>query len=725
MRLHQIRLMVAAILFGNVALSAAEKPGVDELVRELAGDKPAQARTPEQLKAACAQVLDSLMPDLGSQDPGRRASAQGTIEKIAFYASRPGAEAERAACSKAIAGRLGPEAGPLARVWLLRQVERIGRAEAVPQITRLLADKDPLVRESARRALQKNSSKEANAALGHALGSADTPAWRMALINALAERRDAANLSLLLKEAASDNDDIRCAAVIGLAKLGDLSAAKTIAAAMTRGSPRARMIATDSYFRLAEALAAKGDKRAALRIYRQMLGGEGQVKCAAILGLGRIGSENDLTDITGELQRHPDARVRDACVEALSLLQGEEVTRTLVAMFWMVAPPMKPALLQALAGRGDRGELRLAVFKAAAEQADEDVRVVALAGLRKLGDATVVPLLLKAVVAGGKTQETARQTLQVLRGADVDKALLGLFEQQDAKTRVELIRALAARHVVAATPLLLKAAGDADPGVRSESLRALGEVAPSSALAAVAAVLLKTDDAGSRNEAANTLVNIANRDRDIDNRSGPILQAIQASSGPAKFALLGVLGRIGGRNSLVYMRAAVKDPDEKIRDAAIHALAEWPDATAADDLLALAKSAASETHQVLALRGYIRVCSIQSDRPPAETARMLIVGLETAKRPDEKRQALGGLAQVPHISALKAVVPCLGNEAIKEEAAVATVYIGHYICNDHPEAVKEAVEKAVAITKNEGIKQFANDILGRVEQKLKETRPKR
>ena len=101
------------------------------------------------------------------------------LERIAFRASRPGADADRAACSKAIAARLGPQSGPLGRAWMLRQLERIGREEAVPQIAQLLTDNDALVRESARRALQKNPSNEANAALQKAVGSADAPgAWR-------------------------------------------------------------------------------------------------------------------------------------------------------------------------------------------------------------------------------------------------------------------------------------------------------------------------------------------------------------------------------------------------------------------------------------------------------------------------------------------------------------------------------------------------------------------
>lgn len=631
MRLHKVAAMAIGILLGAATLLVAQEPTLDKLINELTGENPAAVRTPGQLEAACARVLDSLLSDLGSEDPGKRGAAQGTIERIAFHVSRPGAEAERAACSKAIAGRVGPETGPWARVWLLRQLERIGRAEAVPPVAKCLADKDPVIRESARRAMQKNSAPEVNSALREALALVDTPAWRVALVNALAERRDPSNLGLLVTEAGSDNDDIRTAAVIGLAKLGDKAAAAPVSAAMTRSSPRARTIAADACFRLADALAAKGDTTAAVEFYKFMLNSGGHTKCAAIIGIGRFGSGGDLSFLFDALADQ-DARVRGACVEALVFLEGKDVTPAIAAKIGTANAQTKPALLRALAGRGDRSVAPL--FMAAAEDADESVRVAALAGLGTLGDAAAVPLLLKAATTAGKPQETARQTLQSLRGEDVDKALLNALDQQDPKIRTEVIRLLAARHVVAATQALLKAAEDADAQVRNESLRALGGVAPTSALAGVAGVLIKVDDAGFRNEAANTLVNIANRDRDFDGRTAPIVKAIEASSGPAKFSLLSALGRIGGRNSLQTMRAAVKDNDEKVRDAAIRALAEWPDASAADDLLALANSAAGETHRVIALRGYIRVCSIRADRPAAETAKMLIVGLETAKRPD-------------------------------------------------------------------------------------------
>ena len=86
-------------------------------------------------------------------------------------------------------------------------------------------------------------------------------------------------------------------------------------------------------------------------------------------------------------------------------------------------------------------------------------------------------------------------------------------------------------------------------------------------------------------------------------------------------------------------------------------MTEWPDALAAGDFLALAKDSASETHRVLATRGYIRV--LRHSLPPAdaETARLLVAGFNVARRPEEKWQALGALGEVHNILALQTVRP--------------------------------------------------------------------
>ena len=721
MKLRLIGTMAAVVLAGVPAGLCAEGPDVGELTRELTGEKPTASRTAGQLDAVYAQVLDALMPDMGSEDVGKSSGPQGTLERIAFQASRPGADADRAACAKALAARLGPDVPAPARVWVLRQIERIGRAEVVAQVARVLSDKDALVRESARRALRENPSPQANDALQKALASA-APAWRVAVINALADRRDPSNLQALLKEAQSDNDDVRSAAVVALAKLGEKSAAGAIAAAMTTGSAAARRTATDSFLLLADALAAQGDKATALGMYRKMLSGEGHLKCAGLIGIGRAGGAAELPALFEALADR-DIKVRGAGIEALTLMPGKPVADAIAAKARTAGPETKPSLLLALARRGDKGAG--AIFLAAAEEADEAVKVEAVRGLGVVGGTTAVPVLLKVAATTGTPQQAARESLQRIEAAGVDRALLAAMNEKDPAIRTEVIRALAARLVTTATPALLKAAQDTDGGVRNEALKALGAVAGTDSLPAVAALLLKAPDDGSRNEAASTLVRIAGREADPEKPAGPILKALASADGPAKLSLLGVAGRVGGRKLLGAVRAAVKDKDPKVQDAAVRALADWPDAAAADDLLGVAKSAPNETLQVIAIRGFIRVVRMRSDRPAADSAKMLAAGLAAAKRPEEKKQALGALGEVRDILALQAVVPCMADNALKEEAARAAVRIGRDVWSKDLDAAKAAMQKALDASKNDDTRRQAREVLDRIEQKQQEAAGKK
>jgi HEAT repeat protein len=723
MKIHSIGQLVAVILLGGATfLGAADALSVADLTKELKGERPAIERTPAQLEAVYTEVLDNLMPNLSNEDPGKRSGPQSDLEKIAFRAGRPGADADRLACAKVIAAKLGAAGGSLGRIWLLKQLERIGRAESVPAIVAMLDDQDAQVRDSARRALQKNPAPEANTALQQALAAATAPAWQAAIINALANRNDPANLTLLIKGAASADDGVRIGAVIGLAKLGDKSAVAPIAAARSLGSPVAQRMATDCYLRLAETMAAKGDKASALKIYQAMLTSEGHLKCAGIIGIGRAGTSANLPALL-DAAADPDAKVRGACVEALSLLEGATVGSAIASKVGAAKPEAKVALLQALARRGEKGAV--AVFTTAVSDPEETVQVAALSGLGSVGSSVQVPLLLTAATSSVKpVQEAARQSLQLLVGGGIDQALLAVMDQPEPKVRAEAARALAARHVVAATAALLKASTDADANVRNEALKALGVVASSEMLAPLAAALAKIEDNGSRNEAAESLVSIANRSEDLEARSEPILKVLEASSGPARISLLAVAGRIGGQKSLAAVRAAVNDSDPKLQDAGIRALAEWPDASAASDLLAVVKGATNTTHQVLAFRGYVRVCRIRTGRPAAETATMLAAGLALAKRPDQKRDAIGALAEVRDLVALQTVESFLEDADAKREAASAAVRIGRDICDKNPAAVKAVMEKILTLTKDEGLLKDAREALARAERKLKDAAPK-
>ena len=82
--------------------------------------------------------------------------SQQKWQEICWNAGAPGHEAERSQACKLMAEKLGPGTPTPTRVWLLKQLERIGRGECVEEVAAVVSDSDRLVRDAAIRALANN-----------------------------------------------------------------------------------------------------------------------------------------------------------------------------------------------------------------------------------------------------------------------------------------------------------------------------------------------------------------------------------------------------------------------------------------------------------------------------------------------------------------------------------------------------------------------------------------
>lgn len=728
MKLRNIAMCILLLGPALAPLRAAEddQPNVMQLIKEFQGDAPEVQRTPAQLEAAYAGILTSVMPNLAATRPEALRDPQQMVQKMAFYAGRPGAEAQRAALCKAMAANLGADVPAIARVWLIRQIERIGKAESVAALATLLEDKDALVREPARRALQNNPSPEAATALRSALAKASDSAERAALINAIAYRRDPADGVTFSRFMTDLDEPVRCAAVVALGELGDKSAIQLISTARTIGSPRARLIATDAYLRMADVLADRQEKPAALAMYIELLKAEGHVRCAAIIGLGRAGGLPEFPLLTSALA-DSDPRVRGAAMDAFKLMPGQAVTQAIADKARTADEQTRPIYLRVLATRNDKATV-MPVFVEAAGSSDEASRVEALTALGTVGDATVVPLLAHSATMEPKIQEAARASLDRLPGAAVDQAMLQLVQTAPANERAEIIRSFGARRTQGAVPVLLKNATDADPAVRIESFKSLALLAGGDVTPSIVALLTKAQDEAERKEAAEAVVQSARRIADPEARAQSILAALPSSTGQTRVALLGTLGRVGGAKSMEAVLAAMKDSDENIREVAVRALAEWPDFAAADELLNVAKTSTNETHQVLALRGYLRLVAASAagstSRPaPSALVKMYQSAMEVARRPEERKSVLGGLADVKASEALAVVVPYMKDETLKEEAASAAARICRDTWQNNVEPSKAALTQVLEVSRNTNTREMARQILNRVEQRLRQMAP--
>jgi len=179
---------------------------------------------PSALEKSYLDKIDQLMPGMAAEKIPDRKDPQQKLERMCFDACTPGQKAERAALSRAMLARCGPETPKVARVWMLRKLDPMGREEVIDGLTKLLSDDDKQIRELARRALTNNPSKRAAKSLRDALKSTDSNKCRIAMINALAWRRDTESVRMIIKLVEHEDNEVAAAAVVALGKIGSKKA---------------------------------------------------------------------------------------------------------------------------------------------------------------------------------------------------------------------------------------------------------------------------------------------------------------------------------------------------------------------------------------------------------------------------------------------------------------------------------------------------------------------
>jgi HEAT repeat protein len=210
------------------------------------------------------QAVNDLIPKLADPKVENRYSAQMALQDIASNASKPGSGPAREALGKVLATKAADTSVPQpARVWIVRQLENMGGAEAVGALTKVMNGGDAELRECARRALEKNSAPAATAPLRAALEKASDATWRIGLMNSLGQRGDAGSVKLI----AAGLGDAKTAPAAALA-LGNIANAPAVEALW--GALNRTPEAGEALIVVANQMKAKGDAAAATVIYERV-----------------------------------------------------------------------------------------------------------------------------------------------------------------------------------------------------------------------------------------------------------------------------------------------------------------------------------------------------------------------------------------------------------------------------------------------------------------------
>jgi len=670
------------------------------------------------------------------------------LAQMCERALRPGAEAERTElCKTMIAHAQREDVPPVVKGELLALLGRFGKTESVDFLAGLLSHADSLFRTRAVLGLQQNPSEEAAASLRKALAGTAEPERRAALIHALALRGDRTSLPLFLKEAASADEVVRTAALLGVASAAEEPAHALFKAGMKQGSAAARREATNAYLRLADRLAMMPrGMEDALGIYHELLSEGGYAKAAALLGMARTGGPREVTAILQNL-KGAERSVVDVTGPAFERMSASAaffedigVIRHVVAAVAEAVkaadPPLKVRLIDVLGSPGFRDPIGLPAVLEAANDANPAVRAAAVSALGRFDNRRASDALVAALAGGKETAAALRAVEMSPMKPILADGLIAALPNATGPRRVSLVQALRACPADKVVPVLLKTTEDTDPAVRSEAFVALRTIGDPSAYPRLVERLAEEPSPQVQLVGANALAALGARIKEPSQRTAPILTRLAAGSSPGWPALLLALPRLSTEATqeagLKFVREALGAPDEKLRRAAIQAMADWPDPDPVmDELLQASRKEPESVLGVLALRAYCkqigalaekRNAAVREKRHSAEDAQKEIVrrctqGMEVAVQPAERMGFLGHLGQEPHPDALKAVTGCLDDPNVRKEAIQAAWSIASALYKTHPDVVKPVLEKIKTATDDKQWQSRVDQLLKTMEAK--------
>ena len=192
-----------------------------------------------------------------------------------------------------------------------------------------------------------------------------------------------------------------------------------------------------------------------------------------------------------------------------------------------------------------------------------------------------------------------------------------------------------------------------------------------------------------------------------------VLDAFAKANATGRCAMLPLLGRLGGKEPLPIVMSAVKSTNPQTQNAGVRALCNWPDATVADRLLEIVKTSQDKSHKVWALRAYIRVITLKSERPETETLAMLKNAMRLADADAQRVLVVQRAAAVRHIETLRWVAPFLDDPALDQAASQTIVELAHhrFLRNPNKKEFAPLLKKVAKISNDNDIVERANRYL--------------
>jgi len=633
------------------------------------------------------------------QAPGQADNTKiyDAISGFSFYITQRTKEPWRATAVKAYCSALPKVSDKENQAFIISQLQMIGKDDAVSTLKSYLGDErlcDP-----AARALVKINTTASKAALLSALSSSQSKC-KITLIEALGDSKNALAVRGISAQIGKDKMTDK----VALYALANIASPVSIGP-MANAADQAKYTydvtdATSAYLMFIRNLGAKNavtaTKLAKALQTKASLANQVQTQTAALKILVDLqGSKS--TPMLVVAARNNNAQYRDAALKFAQAYVTPITTALWTAELQKAGTDEKVAIIKML------GITRPATALPAVEKQlnspDKGVAIAAVDASGKIGQDRAIGEILNVMRTGDADKITAVQNaLLIMKGSTVVNKVANALPDMSADGKVALLNVLAARQAHSKIDIVTPLLNSKDANVRAAAFASLKQLAGPDNVSHLFLMLKSSETTTEATDVQAAIVSVLSQAKDKSNQSTQVLEQMEQAPADKKPLYFNILASVGDKKSLAAISSVYARGDDATKQAAVTALSQWADVSAAPELYLISKETTNADLKNQALRGYVAAIS-KSNYPADEKIIYLRDAMDIAQTVPQKKLILQEATNNKTFPALVFISKYLDDPQLQEDAADDVSNIALSDKNFYGNNVKEWLNKSIQIKK--------------------------
>jgi len=330
---------------------------------------------------------------------------------------------------------------------------------------------------------------------------------------------------------------------------------------------------------------------------------------------------------------------------------------------------------------------------------DKGVAIAAVDASGKIGQDRAIGEILNVMRTGDADKITAVQNaLLIMKGSTVVNKVANALPDMSADGKVALLNVLAARQAHSKIDIVTPLLNSKDANVRAAAFASLKQLAGPDNVSHLFLMLKSSETTTEATDVQAAIISVLSQAKDKSNQSTQVLEQMEQAPADKKPLYFNILASVGDKKSLAAISSVYARGDDATKQAAVTALSQWADVSAAPELYLISKETTNADLKNQALRGYVAAIS-KSNYPADEKIIYLRDAMDIAQTVPQKKLILQEATNNKTFPALVFISKYLDDPQLQEDAADDVSNIALSDKNFYGNNVKEWLNKSIQIKK--------------------------